>query len=311
MIKGGSFLEDISRSVAIYFDKTGTITHGTPQVTAIEASAGYDEKELIRLAASVEQASLHPLARAIVSSAETFGCSLSEARDVSAIAGTGIEGVVEEKKVFIGAASNERDGGETVVEVLVDGEPAGHITMMDVVRKDAGSTIAHIRKLGIEDVTIISGDVHGAVEKVAGEIGIKNYYARLKPAEKYHRIESYSNGPLVYVGDGINDAPALKKADVGIAMGARGADVALETADIVLMNDRLDLLPFLITLSRKMTKTIHLNILLSFTINAVSIAAGFAGLLTPILGAISHNIGSILVVLLSASLALQKEEVTG
>jgi Cd2+/Zn2+-exporting ATPase len=307
MIKGGTFLEDISRSIAIYFDKTGTITYGNFTVTAIETTSGYHETELISLAASVEKASLHPLAKAIVAKANEFGCTLSEAHDVTAIAGSGIGGVVDKKRIFIGAASTEKNTGETVIEVVINDTSAGVITLMDSIRENARMTIDHLRKLGIQDLTIISGDFHGSVEKIASEIGIDTYYARLKPADKYKKIESYTNGPLVYIGDGINDAPALKKADVGIAMGLKGSDIALETADIVLMNDRLDLLPFLITLSRRMTKTINLNILLSFSINFLSIAAGFAGILTPILGALSHNLGSILVVMLSASLALQKE----
>ena len=309
MIKGGTFLEDISRSTAIYFDKTGTVTHGEPEVTSIEAGPDYTPESLLRLAASVEKGSLHPLAKAIVAKAEELNIPISEARDIKVLAGTGIEGIANGKKVFIGAASVETADGETVVDVSVDGRSVGCISLRDRVRENARATIEHIRKLGIRDIAIISGDFHSSVEKVAVQIGVDTYHSRLKPADKFEKIESYDNGVLMYIGDGINDAPALKKAAVGIAMGSKGADIALETADIVLMNDRLDLLPFLIRLSRKMTRTIRINILLSFTINLLSITAGFTGILTPILGALSHNIGSILVVMLSASLTLQKEEI--
>ncbi|MCG8573137.1 MAG: cadmium-translocating P-type ATPase [Spirochaetes bacterium] len=309
MIKGGSFLEGISKSVAVYFDKTGTITNGEPQVTKIETGPSFSQGQLLFLAASVEYTSRHPLAKAIVARAQELGLNLQAADNVKVIAGSGIEGRVDGQKVFIGSASVEGEEGETVVEVKVDGQLAGFITLLDKIRENAQQTIEHIRDLGIKDISIISGDYHSAVEKVAKEIGVNHYYARLKPDEKYEKIESYDNGPLVYVGDGMNDAPALKKADVGIAMGVKGADITLETADIVFINDRIDLLPFLITLSRRMTRTINANIILSFTINFLSLAAGFVGLLTPILGAFSHNFGSILVVLLSASLTLQKEKI--
>jgi len=308
MIKGGCFLEEIARSSAIYFDKTGTLTHGVPRVTVVEPTNGYHQRELIRLAASIEQACLHPIARAIVAHAAALGCQLSEAQQVAVIAGTGIEGKSDGCRIVIGAASTEKTNGETVVEVVVNGASAGYITLIDSVRKRARQTIAQLRKLGIQNISVISGDAQTAVEKVAAEIGIDTYHARLTPAAKYQQIESHRNGPVVYVGDGINDAPALKKAAVGIAMGGRGSDIALETADIVLMNDRLDLLPFLIVLGRRMIRTIHLNILLSITINLFSIWAAFAGVLTPTMGAISHNLGSILVVMLSALLALQQEE---
>jgi Cd2+/Zn2+-exporting ATPase len=139
-------------------------------------------------------------------------------------------------------------------------------------------------------------------------VGINEYYATQKPVEKLEKIKYYTEGLTVYIGDGINDAPALKAADTGIAMGTRGADVALETADIVLMNDRLEQLPFLIQLSRKMSRTIKINIWLSLGINCIAVLAGAAGLLTPIWGAVTHNMGSILVVALAASIGFTKEK---
>ncbi|MCG8334677.1 MAG: HAD-IC family P-type ATPase, partial [Proteobacteria bacterium] len=163
-----------------------------------------------------------------------------------------------------------------------------------------------LTNIGIRDIAIISGDQGSPVKRIAQETGIHTYHAAQKPKDKLEKIDGYQKGNLVYVGDGINDAPALKAATTGIAMGLRGSDVALETADIVLMNDKLSLLPFLVKLSRKMSGIIKINILLSFGINAIAVAASSAGLLTPILGAVTHNIGSILVVALAASLRFTK-----
>lgn len=200
------------------------------------------------------------------------------------------------------------DNGYTNIDIIADGHVFGSISFLDRPRDTAEATIRALRDLGIEKIAILSGDQRSPVRATAESVGIKEYYASQKPGQKLEKIEGYIDGLTVYVGDGINDAPALKVADTGIAMGSRGADVALDTADIVLMNDRIEQLPFLVRLSRKMSRTIKVNIWLSFGINCMAVLAGAAGLLTPIWGAITHNMGSILVVALAASVRFTEEK---
>ena len=222
-------------------------------------------------------------------------------------AGRGISGNVSGQDIEIVTSSTLDDNGYTNIDVLVDNKKYGTISLIDRPRTSAGATVQAIRNLGIAKIALLSGDQHSPVRNTAEAVGMDSYYAAQKPEEKLERIKGYTDVGVVYIGDGINDAPALKAADTGIAMGIRGSDVALETADIVLMNDRLDQLPFLIRLSRKMAGTIKTNIYLSFGINFIAIIAGATGVLTPIGGAVAHNIGSILVVTFAASIRFTKE----
>lgn len=308
LIKGGKYLENVAAASAFFFDKTGTITSGEPQIIAVRPANGHDEQSVLCMAASVEKGSLHPLGIAIVNKAKTMGYAFEAAGDIHTEPGRGICGLVAGQKVEIAASATPDENGYTNVDVLVDGITAGTISLQDSPRSTAAKTVAALRAEGIRDLVILSGDQPHSVRKIAEEVGITQYHAAQKPGEKLNAISAYGNDSVVYVGDGINDAPALKSASTGIAMGLRGADVALETADIVLMNDRLDLLPFLVRLGRKMSRIIRINILLSFGINAIALVASSMGLLTPILGAVTHNIGSILVVSLAASIRFSKEE---
>jgi Cd2+/Zn2+-exporting ATPase len=308
VVKGGKYLENIADSRGFFFDKTGTITTGTPEVVAISSVEKVTDNEVLALAASLERGSLHPLGAAIVKKADELHLDSARAEDIRTEAGKGISGMVVGRQVEIVSSKALAGNGYTNIDVMVDGRLHGSISLFDQPRPSAATTIQAIRELGIEKIAIISGDQLSPVKATAEAVGIDEYHASQKPANKMEKIESFTDGPLVYIGDGINDAPALKAADTGIAMGTRGADVALETADIVLMHDRLDLLPFLLQLSRRMAQTIRLNIWLSFGINCLAVLAGAAGLLTPILGAVTHNIGSILVVALAASIGFMKEE---
>jgi Cd2+/Zn2+-exporting ATPase len=249
-----------------------------------------------------------PRKKDIIEKAGEMNCPIPEASDILSHPGSGISGAIDCRQVRVETGSGHDPSGYTTVKVLVDGWLYGHICMEDQARPEAGSVIRKIRDLGVKETAILSGDQEAPVRKIARRVGISAWHARQKPEDKLALISSYAGGKLVYIGDGINDAPGLKASSTGIAMGFRGSDAALETADIVLMNDNLLLLPFLITLSKKMSRIIKLNIGISFTINLISVAAGFAGLLTPMMGAVSHNIGSITVVLLSASLGFVKED---
>lgn len=307
LIKGGKYLEAMAEARGFFFDKTGTLTRGQPEVVAIHAGATTSPEQVLTLAAAVEIGSLHPLGQAIVEQARAQGLALPAASDLRTEIGRGVMGRIDGQTIAVVTSQAPGADGLSCVDVLIDGQPAGRIELLDHPREGARQTIAALRAAGIDDLTMISGDQPQAVARVARDVGITQAHAAQKPAEKLALITAYAKGKTVYVGDGINDAPALKAASAGIAMGLRGVDVALETADIVLMNDRLDHLPFLVRLGRKMARTIKLGIFLSFAINVVAVAASFLGLLTPILGAVTHNLGSILVVSLAASLRFSKD----
>lgn len=308
VVKGGKYLENIADSRGFFFDKTGTITTGTPEVVAVSSAEGVTDNEVLALAASLERGSLHPLGAAIVKKADELHLDSARAEDIRTEAGNGISGMVAGKHVEIVTSRTLADNGYTNVDAIVDGRVLGSISLFDQPRPSAAMTIQALRALGIGKIAIISGDQLSPVKATADAVGISEYHVSQKPADKLEKIEGFTDGPAVYIGDGINDAPALKAADTGIAMGTRGADVALETADIVLMHDRLDLLPFLLQLSRRMARTIRLNIWLSLGLNCIAVLAGASGLLTPIMGAVTHNIGSILVVALASSIGFMKEK---
>ncbi len=307
LVKGGKYLENVATASGVFFDKTGTITQGQPEVVAVRTDNGFSEAQVVGMAAAIEKGSLHPLGIATVAKAEAMKLDIAKAAEIHTDTGRGISGRVGEHKVDIATSRNVDDNGYSNVDVTVDGKLAGTISFLDLPRESANETLGTLRREGIEDLVMISGDQPASVRKIAKEVGIWQYHAAQKPDEKLARITGYTKGNVVYVGDGINDAPALKAASTGIAMGLRGADVALETADIVLMNDRLDQLPFLVRLGRRMSRIIKINILLSFGINLVALAASFFGLLTPIMGAVTHNFGSILVVLLASSIRFTRD----
>ncbi len=306
LVKGGQYLEAIAGAGAFCFDKTGTITQGNPSVAGILPQGEHTEDAVLTLAAAVEAKNLHPLARAIVSHAEEKGLTPLHAGNIRTMAGTGISGQVDGRLIAIETAICPEGGGLTCVSVSEDNTPVGMIQFEDRPRKEAAQTIGYLERLGIRESVIISGDQEGPVSKVAEQVGIRTFFSGQKPEDKLDRLSTFKDLGVVYVGDGINDAPALKLADTGIAMGLRGSDAALEAGDVVLMTDDLSLLPFLVVLSRKMTRRIRFNIWLSFTLNALAVAAGTAGLLTPVMGALFHNLGSILVVSLAAALRYGK-----
>lgn len=308
LVKGGKYLEFTAVSTDIFVDKTGTLTSGTPIVESIESSGEYTKEEILLYAASLELTSTHPLAEAIIQMSKKTGIEPLEATEVVNMPGSGIKGIVNGKNVYIGISSTDLELENTSVAISINNIEVGHITFSDTPRPRAKNMVERVKTLGIKSFTILSGDHKKSVENIAAEVGATDYHSRLKPVDKLNIIKGSGNINSIFVGDGINDAPALKASTVGIAMGLRGSDIALETADIILINDNLEKIPFLIKLSRRMTKTIKLNIFISFIINIASITLASIGLLTPILGALSHNIGSILVVLISASLALIKED---
>jgi len=200
--------------------------------------------------------------------------------------------------------------GTSPLIVYREKEPVGIINVSDTLRPSAGETVKKLKSLGFEHLGILSGDHKKSVELVAEEIGLTDIWPELKPEDKLEIIERYQKEGkgVIFVGDGINDAPALAKAGVGIAMGAAGTDIALETSDIALMHDDISKLPFLIDLSRKTLRIIKWNIVFGMIFNAIAVIAGGWGLFNPVMGAVVHNIGSVMVVLSSASLAFTSEK---
>jgi Cd2+/Zn2+-exporting ATPase len=273
----------------------------------------------------VEQNSTHPLARAVIKAAHYAKINLCPVEEMVTEIGRGVRAVVEGRLVEVGSScyvdgdlpkdlcsSLERikQKGTTPLLVYEDGRPLGMISVADHIRPVARQMVHDLRNLGIKRIGLLSGDHQKAALPVAASVGLTDAWAELQPEDKLGMIEDFQvNGEVVvYVGDGINDAPALARANAGIAMGGAGTDVALETADIVLMNDDISKLPFLVQLSRKTLKTIKWNIAFGMIFNTVAVLASGGGILTPIMGALVHNLGSVLVVLSSASLALASEK---
>ena len=323
LVREGDALERLAKVRRVCFDKTGTLTTGRPEVSAVRSfDAALDESELYRLAAGVEARSEHPLGKAIVSGwrkgAET---QLPAAEDFVMLPGRGVSAAVDGRRVLAGnpellasegaapsremlaSAEEYRARGCTVIYIAVCGVAAGFIAVSDTLRPDMAVTIAAVREAGAEPV-LLTGDHRNAAETIAAEVGIDLYKYECLPEDKLNWIdESQAQGlPVCMIGDGINDAPALKRACTGIAMGGVGSDIAIDAADIALVNDEIRELPHLLRLSRRMMGTIKLNLTFSMALNFAAIALAITGVLNPVVGALVHNAGSVLVIINSAFL---------
>ncbi len=322
LIKGGKFIEQVCTAKAVLFDKTGTLTEGSPRVARVVAGEGTTESDILAMAAAVESGSTHPLARAVVEAAGERGIAFERAGDLFVEGGTGIRGTVDGRSVEVGKAPLSgvivdlpreltdslaviRENGETPLIVYEDGRAKGIISVTDHIRSTAAESVKGLKKLEIDTIGILSGDHGKAVELVGSAVGVTESWSDLKPHHKLEKIDEIRKKgfEVIFVGDGINDAPALAASSVGIAMGARGTEVALETADIALMHDDLSKLPFLFRLSKRMVTIIKWNIVFGMSFNLIAVLAGGSGMISPILGAVVHNVGSVIVVLSSASIA--------
>ena len=283
LIKGGAALEQLSQIQHIAFDKTGTLTVGKPQVTGVY-SQGISEDELLTLAAAVEQGSTHPLALAIVREAQSRGLNIPPATAQRALVGSGIEATVDGKKVLIVAAGKSshpevealEQTGQTVVTVMQDGVAKGMLALRDTLRDDAKEAVAALHQLGVQGV-ILTGDNPRAAAAIAGELGLA-FKAGLLPADKVSAVtELNAHAPLAMVGDGINDAPAMKASTIGIAMGS-GTDVALETADAALTHNRLTGLAQMIDLARATRANIRQNIGIALGLKGIFLVTTLLGM---------------------------------
>ena len=302
LVKGGGPLENLGTLTSIAFDKTGTLTEGKPKMTELVVATGSDEAELLNVVLAVESHSDHPLASALVAGArERLGAKLQQlsANDVKSITGRGIEADVDGERVYIAkpilftelsteavpealAEANEKlvSDGRTTMVVLKGRRYLGVIAVMDTPREVAGEVMSKLRTLGIERLMMISGDNQKVADSVARAVGLTAARGNLMPEQKVEEIKRMreAHGKVAMVGDGVNDAPAMANATVGIAMGAAGSDVALEAADVALMGDDLSQLPFVVSLSRKTSGIIKQNLWVSLGVVAVLIPATIFGL---------------------------------
>ncbi len=329
LIKGGLHLENAGKITAMAFDKTGTLTYGRPAVTDVMSLGSIEDAEILRLAASIEQGSEHPLARAILEKAKADGLPLAPAADFEALVGRGVRARIQGGDYYLG---NERlclergvctpqseealdrfaREGKTAVLLASANEPLGIIAIADIVRPEARQSIEALRSIGIRHVIMLTGDNAGTARAVGERLGIEDVRAELLPEGKVGVIrELEERGERVaFVGDGVNDAPALARATLGLAMGAAGTDVALETADIALMADDLSKLPLAIGLSRRTLRIIKVNILFSLAIKAVFIVMALTGLAT-LWMAVAADMGASLVVVANGLRALRVPDTAG
>ncbi len=327
IVRSGNALERLSKIRRVAFDKTGTLTYGKPQVTASTAvSAAYSDSDVLRMAALAEQKSEHPLGKAIWSAYEKGGGKYETAADFRVIAGQGVSAVVDGKTVLAGkedfmlrqgldvsacadACAAELGKGATVVFVAADKELIGFIALRDMLREDAETTIERLRAAGITPM-LLTGDNEHAAAAIADSAGIRDVRSNLLPEEKMKIIKGFSGGaePICMIGDGVNDALALTSADAGIAMGGIGSDIAVESADAILVSDDIKRLPYLFSLMRKVMKKVHINIIASLIINLTAVVLSALGILSPVTGALWHNCGSVFVVVNAALLLHLKDE---
>ena len=326
LIRTGDALERLSKINRVTFDKTGTLTYGKPEVVGIESFAdGVHPEEVLRLIALAEQHSEHPLGKSIVKRYLEQGGILTDVADFKVLPGQGISATVDGRDILVGkpgllvykksmAAASESTiseyyhRGATVIVAAAEGEPLGMIALADTVRRDAHDTVSKLNALGITPM-LLTGDNRDAAQSIAGEVGIVDVNANLLPENKMQIIkESSGRGEYIcMVGDGVNDALALSTAYAGIAMGGIGSDIAVESADAVLVSDDIGRIPYLFRITRKAMGKVKQNIIISLIIDFAAVVLSFFGILNPVTGALVHNFGSVFVVVNAALLLRERD----
>lgn len=321
LVKGGMFLELAGKLDELLVDKTGTFTLGRPKVVEVVSLDGMAKDDVLRLAAMAEKYSEHPLAKAVLRLSRERGIEVPDPDKFQAEIGMGVSAVCEGKEVLVGkeellrkrsvsiseevvrAMTDQTEQGRTVILVANSLQPVGLISIADEIRPQTRQAITSLKSLGLR-ITMLTGDNEKVARSVADEIGVDGYRAGLLPEQKQEFVKDLqNNGRLVgMIGDGINDAPALALADVGIAMGTAGTDVAIETADVTLMNDDLSRVVDFMWMSRKVFRRIKLNIFFSIIYNVVGLTLGSLGMLTPVLAVIFQEAGCVTVVMSSTLL---------
>ncbi|MDD2254792.1 MAG: cation-translocating P-type ATPase [Methanoculleus sp.] len=326
LIKGGSFLELSGKLDTLLVDKTGTFTLGKPKVVDVIAFPGYQQDDVVLLAATGEKFSEHPLARAILTAAATRNITVPDPQEFRSETGMGITArsgdhdliigkpeYLEKKGVLLGEyihgiVTQQMDLGRTIILVSRDATVAGLIAIEDEIRPGTAEAIAALRTMGVKNIVMLTGDNEKVAKAVSTTLGIDSYQANLLPEQKLDVVRDLqAQGQIVgMIGDGINDAPALAKADVGIAMGATGTDVAIETADITLMRDDLWQFVDFVWMSKKVIRRIKINIGLSMVYNAIGLLLGVQALLSPITATLYQEAGCVSVILSSTLLLWAK-----
>jgi len=321
LIKSGEALEKMGKVNCIAFDKTGTLTFGKLKISDIITTSSATENELLKLACSSEKRSEHPLGKAIVEHGKKQNVEFLEMEDFKMIPGKGIAAKIENNEIYCGNSrflqeqgiildeniesilENLRKQGKVSILVGKNRECIGIIALSDTIRPTAKEIVVKLKNMGSR-VVLLTGDHKQTADYFAEEVGIENVYSELLPAEKVTYIKKLEEdgNKVCMIGDGVNDAPALKTADVGVSMASMGTDIAVEASDIALMGDNIEKIPYLKKLSTATIKTIKFNITASMVINLAAIILSVMGLLNPITGALVHNVGSVLVVLNAALL---------
>lgn len=314
LVKDGESIEELAHVNELIFDKTGTLTYGTPQVTNVISD---NKEEMMYMLASLESKSEHPLAKAIVKHYNKN--NLAEVSDFEMLIGKGVKGKINGETILAGNKrlleieniqlhdENKLTNGETGIYVVKNSEILGKVILSDVLRENSVQTIKRLKRLGIK-TTLLTGDNEETGSFIAHKVKVSNAKFNCLPEDKseYIKQEQLKDNKVAMIGDGINDAPSLKKANVGIAMGNIGSDVSIEAANIALINDNISDTPHLIAIARKTLKTININIAFSLGLNILAMILAILGILDPITGALVHNIGSVIVIIYSSMLINSK-----
>jgi heavy metal translocating P-type ATPase len=309
IVKTGSALERLAEAETIAFDKTGTLTKGELRVANVVAYGSFKSPQILTLAASLEQSSNHVLAQAIVNGAVSQKLKLIKAKHVQEITGRGVKAHLQGQDVVVGRLSlleeqgvtmpknfKQTDIKQTAAYVAVDGQLAGAVLLEDTLRPETVGTLKRLKALGMREFVMITGDNKAAAKAVADELGITHYHAEMLPADKLNILENAKHRPLIFVGDGVNDAPALTASDVGIALGARGSTAASESADIVILTDDLGRVATALSIAKRTFKIARQSILVGIFLSFVLMAAFATGKFPPLAGAVLQEVVDVVVI---------------
>lgn len=314
LIKGGNYIEALKKLETIIFDKTGTLTEGSFEVTKVESQNGYKKEDILKLAALAEASSNHPIALSIKKAykKEVDERSIEEHKEIS---GQGVYSRINGKEIVVGNGKlmkehkieiPEIDFPGTMVYVAVDGDLAGFIGISDRIKSGAKRAVKKLRELGVKKIVMLTGDSSKVAENVSRELGLDGYWAELLPSEKVEKFEEIKDGLTAFVGDGINDAPVLSRADVGISMGALGSDAAIESSDVVIMDDNLLKVPKALVISKKTSKIAWQNVTFVLIVKTLFLVLGAFGFVN-MWGAVFADVGvALLAVLNSLRILIQK-----
>ncbi len=318
LVKGSNYLEALAKAGIVVFDKTGTLTQGAFSVTAVHPEEGMEEGRLLELTALAEQFSTHPISKSIVAA---WGGQPDQSRavDVEEIAGHGVQVTVDGHTVLAGnpklmdreniQITTSHDHSSTTIHVAVDGKYAGHLVIADRPKEGSAQALRELKEAGVRQTVMLTGDARGAAQAVAEELKLDGFYAQLLPGDKVEKVEALLQGKnpkenLVFVGDGINDAPVLSRADIGVAMGALGSDAAIEAADIVLMDDDLRKLPVAVRIARKTLAIVRQNVVFALGVKFLVLALSVPGYANMWM-AVFADVGVSVIAILNASRMLR------